>query len=185
VTLVLAQTGAPRRHIRLEHVVTAGAILALVVLIVLPLLSLLFSSVAGSGGFTLDYFARALSSRLYSQALINSLVLGAWTGLLSVVIGVPLAWAVSRTDLPGKGFVRLTASLAYISPPFLIAIAYVNLFSPNAGIINVFLRDALGLPAFTFNIFSMAGLVLVTVPHTFPFVYLLAVSALQSVDSSY
>jgi iron(III) transport system permease protein len=185
VTLVLAQTGAPRRHIRLEHVVTVGAILALIVLIVLPLLSLLFGSVAGSAGFTLDYFARALSSRLYSQALINSLVLGAWTGLLSVVIGVPLAWAVSRTDLPGKGFVRLTASLAYLSPPFLIAIAYVNLFSPNAGIINVFLRDALGLPALTFNIFSMAGLVLVTVPHTFPFVYLLAVSALQSVDSSY
>src|SRR5437879_4560315 len=47
------------------------------------------------------------------------------------------------------------------------------------------MRDVLGLPALTFNICSMPGLVLVTVGHTFPFVYLLASSALQSVDASY
>ena len=47
------------------------------------------------------------------------------------------------------------------------------------------MRDVLGLPWLTFNIFSMPGLVLVTVLHTFPFVYLLASSALQSVDASY
>ncbi len=175
--------GAPR--LRLEHLVTGGAIAALVVLIVLPLMSLLWGSIAGEGGLTLGYFVRAVSSRLYLQALLNSLELGAWVGLLSVLIGVPLAWAVARTNLPAKGFVRLTASLAYISPPFLIAIAYVNLFSPNAGLINSFIRDVLGAPALTFNVFSMAGLVLVTVPHTFPFVYLLAVSALASVDASF
>ncbi|HKX10753.1 MAG TPA: iron ABC transporter permease [Stellaceae bacterium] len=178
-----ASLGAPR--LRLEHLVTGGAVLALVVLIVLPLLSLLWGSIAGEGGLTFSYFVRAVSSRLYVQALVNSLVLGAWVALLSIAIGVPLAWAVARTNLPAKGFVRLTASLAYISPPFLIAIAYVNLFSPNAGLINSFLRDVVGAPGLTFNVFSMAGLVLVTVPHTFPFVYLLAVSALSSVDASF
>ncbi len=174
--------GAPR--LRLEHVVTGGATVALVVLIVLPLLSLLWGSIAGEDALTASYFVRAVSNRLYLQALLNSLVLGGWVGLLSIAIGVPLAWAVARTNLPAKSFVRLTASLAYISPPFLIAIAYVNLFSPNAGLINSFLRDVLGTPALTFNVFSMAGLVLVTVPHTFPFVYLLAVSALGAVDAS-
>lgn len=174
----------PFRSWRPEHWVSCGTIAALVILIVLPLGSLLIGSLSGDDGFTLGYFARAIESRLYYQALINSLILGAWTGFLSIIIGVPLAWAVSRTNLPAKGFVRLTASIAYLSPPFLIAIAYVNLFSPNAGIVNVFIRDVLGLPALTFNIFSMSGLVFVTVPHTFPFVYLLAVSALQSVDAS-
>ena len=47
------------------------------------------------------------------------------------------------------------------------------------------MRDVLGMPWLTFNIFTMPGLVLVTVMHTFPFVYLLASSALQSVDASY
>ncbi|MBI1778496.1 MAG: iron ABC transporter permease [Proteobacteria bacterium] len=172
-------------RLRLEHWVMAATMLALVILIVLPLVWLFWGSLTGERGVTLAYFERALLSRLYYQALINSLVLGAWTGLLSILIGVPLAWAVSRSNVPGKPFMRLTASIAYLSPPFLIAIAYVNLFSPNAGIANQLLRDVMGLPNLTFNIYSMAGLVLVTVPHTFPFVYLLAASALESVDASY
>jgi iron(III) transport system permease protein len=49
----------------------------------------------------------------------------------------------------------------------------------------VLMRDVAGLPWLTFNVFSMTGLVLVTVLHTFPYVYLLASSALQSVDASY
>jgi iron(III) transport system permease protein len=174
-----------RRRLRLEHVVMGSAVVALIVLVVLPLLSLLFGSVKSEHGLSLDHFSEVLSGRLYVTALKNSLVLGAWTGLFSLVIGVVLAWAVSRTDVPGKPLIQLTATLSYLSPPFLTAIALTYLFSPNAGLINVLMRDIAGLPWLTFNIFSMPGLVLVTVLHTFPFVYLLASSALMSVDASY
>ena len=183
--LATARTAPSRTRPSLEHWVTGGAIVTLVVLIVLPLASLLWGSIAANEGPTFEYFRRAVSSRLYLTALINSLVLGAWTGLFSVLIGVPLAWAVARTNLPFKGFVKFTASLSYLSPPFLTAIAFVNLFSPNAGLINALVRDVLGLPWLVFNVFSMTGLVIVTVLHTFPYVYLLATSALQSVDASY
>jgi iron(III) transport system permease protein len=162
-----------------------GAVAALVVLIVLPLASLVVGSVTAEGQFSTENFERIAERRLYYQALINSLVLGAWTGLFSLLIGLPLAWAVTRTNVPGKGFLKVTASVAYLTPPFLTAIAYVYLFGPNAGTANIFLRETLGLPFLTFNIFSMPGLVLVTVLHTFPFVYLLAASALESVDASY
>ena len=133
---------------------------------------------------TLEHFREALSNRLYVIALRNSLVLGAWTAVLSVAIGLPLAWAVSRTDVPARRFVHVTALIAYLTPPYLTAIAFVNLFSPNAGLVNRVVRDVLGVPALTFNVFSMSGLVLVTTLHTFPFVYLLAASALESVDAS-
>jgi iron(III) transport system permease protein len=174
-----------RARIRLEHVVMGGAILALIVLVVLPLLSLLLGSVKGEHGLSLDHFEEVLSGRLYVNALKNSLILGAWTGLFSLLIGLILAWAVSRTDVPCKPLIQVTATLSYLSPPFLTAIAFTYLFSPNAGLINVLMRDVAGLPWLTFNIFSMSGLVLVTVLHTFPFVYLLASSALTSVDASY
>ena len=173
-----------RPSFRVEHIVMAVSVLAMVVLIVLPLAFLLLGSLTAEGHVTLANFREALSSRLYVQALRNSLVLGLWTAVLSVAIGLPLAWAVSRTNVPAKPFVHLTAIVAYVTPPFLSAIAFVNLFSPNAGLVNVFVREVLGLPAFTFNVFSMTGLVLVTVVHTFPFVYLLAASALESVDAS-
>jgi iron(III) transport system permease protein len=172
-------------RLKLEFWVETAALIALIVLIVLPLLSLLWGSVAADEGPTLGYFAHVFSARIYTQALLNSLVLGGWTALLSVAIGVPLAWAVARTDIPAAPFVKLTATLAYLSPPFLLAIAYVNLFSPRAGVINTFLRHMIPGHAPTFNIFSMPGLVLVTVPHTFPFVYFLTASALSSLDAGY
>jgi iron(III) transport system permease protein len=177
--------GRRRRAPRLETWVMAAAVVALVVLVVLPLAFLLAGSFRGEEGLSLEHFGEAVTGRLYTQALVNSLVLGAWTGLGSLLIGLPMAWAVCRTNVPAPALFRITASLSYLSPPFLTAIAYVNLFSPNAGLINVLVRDVLGAPWATFNVFSMSGLVLVTVLHTFPFVFLLASSALQSVDSSY
>lgn len=174
-----------RRIFTLEHIVMGAAIVALFFLVVLPLCFLLVGSVWSDGRFTLEYFAEALSGRLYLQALLNSLVLGAWTGLFSLLLGLPMAWAVARTNVPGKGLIALTANLSYLSPPFLTAIAFVNLFSPNAGLVNAFFRDVVGIPWLGFNIFSMPGLVLVTVLHTFPYVFLLSSSALQSVDASY
>jgi iron(III) transport system permease protein len=175
----------PRPQLRFEHVVMGGAMLALVVLIVLPLLFLLVGSLKDEDGLSLAHFAEVLSGRLYVNALENSLILGAWTSLFSLITGLVLAWAVSRTDVPGKRFIQATATASYLLPPFLTAIAFTYLFSPNAGLINVLMRDVLGLPWLTFNIFSMTGLVIVTLMHTFPFVYLLAASALQSVDASY
>jgi len=168
-----------------DRIVMAGAVVCLVVLVVLPVASLILGSIKGEAGLTFEHFREALTGRLYVQALKNSLILGAWTGLFSIVIGLPLAWAVARTNVPGKALIRLTATLSYLSPPFLTAIAFVNLFGPNAGVINKLIHEVLGLPWLTFNIFTMTGLVLVTVMHTFPFVFLLAASALQSVDASY
>jgi iron(III) transport system permease protein len=180
-----ARRGARGPGLRAEYLVLAGASLAVLVLVVLPLGALLWGSVSADGRVTLEHFRRVLGSRLYVQALWNSLVLGTWTALLSVAIGLPLAWAVTRSDVPGKRFIRLTATIAYVTPPFLTAIAFVYLFSPNAGLANRFAREVLGAPWLTFNVFSMPGLVLVTVLHAFPFVYLLTAGALGSVDAAY
>ncbi len=174
-----------REVFRFRSLVMTAAVVALVVLVVLPIGSLLTGSISSDAGFTLAQFQEALSGRLYVQALLNSLILGAWTGLFSILIGVPLAWGYARTDVPGKRLFQITANLSYLSPPFLTAIAFVYLFSPNSGIVNLFTRDVLGLPWLSFNVFSMTGLVVVTVFHTFPFVFLLAASALQSVDASH
>ena len=99
---VTATIRVSRRRFRVEHVVMAGSALALIVLVVLPLAFLVWGSITAGGRFTLGYFSEALGNRLYLQALKNSLVLGVWTALLSVAVGLPLAWAVSRTTCPPR-----------------------------------------------------------------------------------
>src|SRR5262245_66610971 len=107
-----ARRGA--RRVRLEHVVMGGAIVSLIILVVLPLLWLFYGSLTGEHGLSLGHFGEVLSGRLYVNALLNSLILGAWTGLFSLLIGLILAWAVSRTDVPGKRFIQATATLSYL-----------------------------------------------------------------------
>jgi iron(III) transport system permease protein len=148
-----AALSRPIRNLRAEHLVLALAAGALAVLVILPLCSLVWGSLSEAGRPTLAHFRDALAGRLYVQALRNSLILGAWTAVLSVLVGLPLAWAVSRTDAPGRGFLHLTAIVAYVTPPYLTAIAFVYLFSPNAGLVNRFVRDVLGAPALAFNVF--------------------------------
>jgi iron(III) transport system permease protein len=162
----------PRMRLRLDHVIMAAAIVALIVLVVMPLAFLLIGSFRSAEGASLDHFneifrgVHQLSTweawwnflttgrggGLYLSALRNSLVLGALSGLFSLLIGLPLAWAVARTDVPAKAMFQLTATLSYLSPPFLTAIALTYLFSPNAGLSNVLMRDVLGLPWLTFNV---------------------------------
>src|SRR5262245_42933906 len=145
-----APRAAPRApRWRLEHVIMAAAVGALIVLVVLPLAFLLLGSVRGEQGLGFEHFAEVLTGRLYLAALRNALVLGAWTCRFSLLIELLLAWAVSRTDVPGKALIKVTATLSYLSPPFLTAIAFVYLFSPNAGLINVLVRDVAGLPWLT------------------------------------
>jgi iron(III) transport system permease protein len=182
---------APVRHsaiarqgwLSADRLVMAAAIVALVVLVVYPALFLVWGSLSEEGAFTLEHFRRTLSSPLYYNALLNTVYLGVGVAVLSVLWGLPIAWAVSRTNMPAKGLVRALVGVSYITPPFLSSIAYVVLLAPNAGALNR-LFTAIGFERGPFNAFSLPTMIFVTSLHTFPFVFLLVSSALESIDAS-
>ena len=51
--------------------------------------------------------------------------------MLSCLFGVPLAWAMSRTDMPAKAFIRLMVFGAFIIPPYLGAVGWILLAGPE------------------------------------------------------
>ena len=63
----------------------------------------------------------------YVDALLNSLQLGLTSATIAVVMAVPMAWAVSRTDMPLKGTIRILVLGAFITPPYLGAIGWILL----------------------------------------------------------
>lgn len=171
-------------RIPVEELVLGGTGLLLLILVVYPLIFLLGSSVTKGGNLSLDNFVAAFSSHTYYMALVNSVLLGLGCAAVAVLVGTPMAWAVSRTNMPGKGIVRLLVYISYMTPPFLTAIAYVSLLSPNAGLVNRFIATLLGTERGPFNIFSLWGMIFVTSTHVFPFVFMLTSSALESLDAS-
>ena len=74
-----------------------------------------------------------------------------------MAVAVPMAWAVSRTDMPGKGLIRTLTLGAFIMPPYLGAIGWILLAGPNAGWLNRAYRAMTGAAAGPFNIFTLPG----------------------------
>jgi iron(III) transport system permease protein len=160
-------------------------IAVLLFLVVAPLAKLFISSFEAqkTGAFTLENYAVAYGRERYLSALANSLLLGLSSATLAVVLAVPMAWAVSRTDMPGKGITWAAVLGAFILPPYLCAIGWILLAGPNAGFLNVFWRDLTGFSGPLFNIFSFQGIAMVIALNTFPLVFIFVKAALDLVSS--
>src|SRR5437763_5237335 len=91
----------------------------LVFLVASPMVRLVVSSFQEpeTHRLTLDNYVEAYGRARHLQALWNTLVFGGGVALLAALFGVPLAWAVSRTDMPAKGFIRLMVFGAFITSP--------------------------------------------------------------------
>ena len=161
------------------------AIAVLLLLVVNPLLRLLIASLQqdDTGAFTFANYLAAYSRARYVEALGNSLVLGTSAATLCLLFGVPLAWALSRTDMPGKGLVWVSILGTFIIPPYLGAVGWILLAGPNAGWLNRAAIALTGIDKGPFNIYSMPGLVLVTACYSFPYVFMFTKSALDLVSS--
>jgi iron(III) transport system permease protein len=159
------------------------AVAALLLLILLPLGWLAYMSVRAEHGVTLAHYARVLGDPPLQKALWNTLVLAAWSGLVALAIGAPLAWLTARTDLPGRGAIQHLVMASFVTPPFLGAFAWVMLAGPNAGYLNRLYRVITGADGPLLNIFTMPGLIFVVAIYTFPYVYIMIANTLGLIAS--
>src|SRR5437762_3970232 len=121
-----------------------------------------------------------LSSSFYLGSLTNSLLLGTLSTLLTIALGVPLAFCLARLPIPGKSALLALASLPLVLPSFVAAYALVLLLG-RAGIITKLLRD-IGIP-FT-SIYGLTGMTIVFAMTLFPFVVFPTLAAFKAVDVS-
>lgn len=163
----------------------AAIIAVLLFLVVSPFIELVLSSFrsASDGGFTFGNYAAAYGRERYVQALINSLELGACAAVLAGVFAIPLAWAVSRTNMPGRGFVRMAVLATFITPPYTGAVAWILLAGPNAGWLNRAFMALTGTDTGPFNIYSFPGLVFIIALYSFPYIFIFTSAALELVSS--
>jgi iron(III) transport system permease protein len=135
--------------------------------VVPPLAILLLTSVQATRGlsvtgFTWSYYGQLLNlSAGASSLMANTLTFGLASSALSLFLGTTLAWLVERTDCPFKSLVYVAAFVSFAIPGVVKVIGWILLLGPEAGAINVFLRNLFGFGSGPFNIFSMGGMILV------------------------
>jgi iron(III) transport system permease protein len=74
---------------------------------------------------------------------------------------------------------------AFVTPPFLGAIAWEILAAPNSGLLNKLFRSVTGTDqdAHLFNIYTLTGIIFVISCYTFPYVFVLVANSLERTPS--
>jgi len=169
--------------VRLPRWAVAAAWTAFALAALLPLVQLLADALWRDGGWDLTPVWALLLTDSQWRLLANSLMVAGGASALAVGIGVPLAFATERTDLPGRRLLGVLYLVPLLIPPQLHAIVWLRLLAQN-GPINPFLQHALGLEAAPLGVFSVPGVVFVLGLAYFPFVTLLTKAGLRTVDPS-
>jgi molybdate transport system permease protein len=82
------------------------------------------------------------------QALWLSLRCALGATLLSLLLGVPLAWVLARTTLPGRRLLRGLVTVPLVLPPVVGGVALLLAFG-RRGLLGPLLVEAGAVPAFT------------------------------------
>jgi iron(III) transport system permease protein len=165
-------------------VLTAGALLYLVVPPVLFILSTSFVSEIGpdAGSFTLRHYRNIFGSLSdLTRLLWNSLVFSGGSATVALLLGTTVAWLAERTNAPFRSFAYAFAFISFGVPGIVKVIGWILLLGPRAGLINVAVRDMTGVFP-VFDLFSMTGMVLVEAVVWSPVVFLLMATPFRSMD---
>jgi iron(III) transport system permease protein len=181
----MSSAGRRRGAVDGSVILFAVAVVLLLVIVGYPLLWLLMAAFGVPGKLQLGYLVGVYSRTQNLVPLINTLILALGAGIVSVVVGVPLAWATARTNVPFRRTIQALVALTYITPPYLTAIAYIILLGPDAGYFNRPIQALFGFSRGPLDIFTMGGVIFVIGMHVFPFTYFMTHTALRSVDASY
>ena len=98
--------------------------------------------------------------------------------VIATFIGYVFAYAITRTNVPCKGFLKTIATLPILSPPFILCLSIIFLFGRQGLITN-------GLLKITDNdVYGMGSLIVVQVLSFFPIAYMTLSGILSSIDAS-
>jgi iron(III) transport system permease protein len=143
-----------------------------VALALLPLGYLVVRASGSGEAWQIVWRARTLEL-LWSTGL---LVIG--VTVAAVAVAVPLAWLVTRTDLPGRRLWAVAAALPLVIPSYVAALCLLGAFGPRG-----LLREALGVERLP-DVTGYWGALLALTLSTYPYVFLLTAAALRSLDPS-
>ena len=170
-----------RLRINSGQVALTLAVLLLIFLVVYPLAQLVFQSFQFNQSWSLQNYFTAITTESNLLALRHSLEISLTAMLGATVLGAFLAWLVARTDLPGRGALRTALVLPFLIPPFIGALAWLQILGP-VGYLNKLYMALSGSSEPFWNIYGPDGIILVMMLHEYPTVFITVLGGLERMN---
>ncbi len=155
-------------------------------LTVCPVIMLVFGSfstgLGAFGQFTLEKYIQAYTDPELAGIIINTIVFVLGSSAVATGLALLLVYLNTRTDIPFKFLFRIISIIPMMIPHILFSVSWVLLLNPSNGLINLFLRQVLGLENAAVNIYSLWGMILVEGLLDLPIAYLILAPAMASFD---
>ena len=160
-------------------------------IIAAPVLALLLWSIvypnvaviAGSFENGLDHWREFMSSPADREALTTSIVISLASVAASVVIGVPLAFLLSRFEFPGRRLLKAVATLPAALPPLVGVIAFLFLYG-ESGIVTRAIQHLLGMKEAPWRLTGVWAIIFVHAYTMYVYVFLFVSAGLDRFDTT-
>lgn len=165
-------------------IVAIGVSLAILILPVI-ILWLSFRDAApieSQSTYSFFHYVEAFGDPSIVRALSNTIVFTLVSLVVALFFGVPAAWLVTRTDLPGKTLLETLMTIGLLMPGFAGAMGWLFLLHPRIGIINQLLKGIFGLTDAPFDISAPAGMGWVMGLGLGPLAFIMTAAVLRSID---
>ena len=185
-----AESGRLRSLLTQENLITSFVAIIVAAAVFLPLLALIVSSfrVLDDFGFSAEWglgnYQAMVRIPIIREAFLNTVVVSLGATALSAILGVSLAWLNARTNCPWRAKLEPFNLIPYFLSPFVGAIAWHNLGSPDIGLLNNLARWVSGATDAVLDVDNIWGVIWVTGIFHAPLVYLFVVGSLRRMDPS-
>lgn len=137
---------------------------------------------SATGQFSLINLKRFFTESYYYSTFWNSMKVTLASTLITMVLGLCLAYVLNVYTIKGKALVQFLMIITMLSPPFISAYSWILLFG-NQGVVTTFIKSVFHIRA-KFNIYGFRGILIVFVIKLTPYVYMYVNGALKKVDST-
>jgi iron(III) transport system permease protein len=182
------------RRLSLRSVAFGSTIAVVSYLVLVPLVMLLYASVKSTEdklpfettGMTLANYTTVLTSPSTLPIFLNTFLFTAGSLAIGLPLAVLMAWLLERTAMPARRWIAALILVPMTIPSLLSAIAWIQLLDPRIGLINVVLRNVLGLSGDSgpFDIYTLSGMCFVQGLRLVPSAYLMIAASFRAMDPS-
>ncbi|MBM3561119.1 MAG: iron ABC transporter permease, partial [Alphaproteobacteria bacterium] len=134
------------------------------------------------GTWTFANYPRAYADTSIPRAVFNTFVFGFGQMAVGMVCGTLLAWIIARTNVPGRAVFEFLTLILFLLPSIVAVVAWTLMLSPTRGFINNALMWLLPLERPPFDVYGLAGMILVQGLSSAPFAYLIMAPAFAASD---
>jgi iron(III) transport system permease protein len=164
-----------------------AALAALALLVVAPVVPILYQSLLdrplyeAGGVVSLDNYVRLFTEAGFGEVVLNTVYFCLLTTFITLLIAVPMAVVVVRTELPGGRLFAAAMQWPFFISSLILGFGWITMYGP-AGFVSVQVRQLLGFVPW--NLYSIPGMALTEAVALAPVAYTFCANALRQSDAS-